>query len=693
MASDQVRQAVLHDLPLPASVARDSELGILRHQMGLQRPSKSIREVITAMPNNVNKLAPCMLMSPLSIAQYLPVNQALFDVVIFDEASQITTWDAIGAIARGKQTIIVGDPKQLPPTNFFGRVESDEADEELQDHERDLESILDEAKASGIPTLQLNWHYRSRHESLIAFSNRHYYGNKLITFPSTSTNDTAVSFKYLPDAMYDRGKSRTNKAEAQSIADDAVTRLKNWIQLPEDKRPTLGIITFNTQQQSLIQDILDQALCNSPELEWFFSDERSEPVVVKNIESVQGDERDIMLFSVTFGRDKPLASISRIFGALNKIGGERRLNVAITRARQELVIYSSFRSAELNVEGVKYQGVRDLKEFLKYAEMEASVLLSESRGSVGDFESPFEEAVAAALTERGWQVVPQVGVSEFRIDLGIVHPDYPGEYLSGVECDGATYHRSHSAKDRDQTREAVLTNLGWNILRIWSPDWWYDSSGAVDRVDRALRDLLEESRAESLKDSGIVLDGEGTSEMNGIAIQKTGPAATEKKLFRKVQLNEYRVNPDTFHDESSTAMLRAMLDATLLAEGPIRAEILFQRIARSYGWLRTGAKIRDRLESLLGHVVKTEESTGRFYWPTQQLSEIIDFRYPESENDRRSIDQIGIAELRGLVVTNKELLLENDPVTAYANLIDVSRISQMTRARLQEAINYVNSLE
>ncbi len=206
-ASVTVRRALKHQLPDPNSVPRQSELGILRHQAQLQRPSKTIRELIGSMPTSFGKLAPCLLMSPLSIAQYLPPDQAIFDVVIFDEASQITTWDAIGAIARGRQTIIVGDPKQLPPTNFFGRAEDDSDNDEMEDHEKDLESILDEAKASGIPTMQLNWHYRSSHESLIAFSNYHYYGNELITFPSAVTADRGVSLKYLSNGSFDRGKS------------------------------------------------------------------------------------------------------------------------------------------------------------------------------------------------------------------------------------------------------------------------------------------------------------------------------------------------------------------------------------------------------------------------------------------------------------------------------------------------------
>ena len=285
-ATDRIVSTLAHGLPDADAVPRNSELGRLRHQIGLQRPSTSIRDMIGAMPDSFSKLAPCVLMSPLSIAQYLPTHQALFDVVIFDEASQIATWDAVGAIARGRHTIIVGDPKQLPPTNFFGR--SDDGDDNIPQHEQDLESILDEACASELPSRYLRWHYRSRHESLIAFSNWHYYDNNLITFV---TQDNAVSHAYVPTGIYDRGKSRTNIEEARAIVADIRARLDNWLVLPESERPTLGVITFNAQQQALILDLLDDARRENPDFEWFFSEDRIEPLIVKNLENIQGDER------------------------------------------------------------------------------------------------------------------------------------------------------------------------------------------------------------------------------------------------------------------------------------------------------------------------------------------------------------------------------------------------------------------
>lgn len=684
LAASRVRQAIAHELPAPDAVPRRSELGLLRHQMNLKRPSKTIREVISAMPESFGKLAPCLLMSPLSIAQYLPPDQALFDVVIFDEASQIPTWDAIGAIARGRQTIIVGDPKQLPPTNFFGRTDSDQDNEELEDHERDLESILDEAQASGLPTLQLNWHYRSRHESLIAFSNWHYYGNKLVTFPSAVTADRAVSLRYLPDAIYDGGRngSRTNRQEADAIVAEAVGRMKQWLKLPEQSRPTLGVITFNSQQQSLIQDLFDQAQRDCPELEWFFADDRIEATVVKNLENVQGDERDVMFFSVTFG-PQSTGKLSRNFGALNREGGERRLNVAVTRARQELLVFSSFKAEKLRVDDLRSRGVRDLKCFLDYAERGSAALPAQSFGSVGGYDSPFEEAVADSLIAKGWQIVSQVGVSGFRVDLGVVHPDKPGVYLAGVECDGATYHRSAAARDRDKTREQILRNLGWEIIRIWSPDWWYDSASAIERIDGVLRELLAAAREQDARPADPEIPRDSDPE------PFDGPPA---RLFRRASLDVFDTAPELFFEQSYSETLRQMVRAVLDDEAPVREDVLAQRIARAHGFSRTGARIREHILSLLDGVATTEEGAGRFVWSTDSPGAVIEYRHPATEEDRRPIDEISLAELCGLIRDNQHLLDESDPPIAVARRIGVARLAGVARERIEHAIAQASSL-
>ena len=728
-ATDKVVASLVHGLPASESVPRQSELGLLRHQMGLQRPSRSIRDMIGAMPESFGKLAPCVLMSPLSIAQYLPTNQALFDVVIFDEASQIATWDAVGAIARGHQTIIVGDPKQLPPTNFFGRNDGD--DDSVPEFDRDLESILDEAKASGLPTRHLRWHYRSRHESLIAFSNWHYYDNNLITFPSPVTQDEAVSLTLVPTGVYDRGKSRTNREEARAIAADIRIKLKAWLGLPEQQRPTIGVITFNVQQQALIQDLLDDIRRDNPALEWFFADERIEPVIVKNLENIQGDERDVIYFSITFCRDAA-GKLPMTFGAINREGGERRLNVAVTRARRELKVFSGLRADDIDLDRSKTTGVRHLKAFLDYAVRGAIALPAEDSGSQGEMESPFEQAVAAQLERRGWQVVAQVGVSGYRIDLGIRHPDHGGLYLAGVECDGATYHSSATARDRDQVREQVLRGLGWNILRVWSTDWWFNTEEVVERLHLALNEALTSSRA-SLASKAVTAETPAFApEFEGFAPEEPAeiiaagaddlaaapgdkisseeswkavatlarPDAGERQVttsadiataptradFAIADLTAFKADPDGFFEFAYRPTLQAMVDAVIDAEAPVREDVLAQRVARVHGWLRTGARIREQITLHLRTLDRTEETSGTFLWKPGTVAMRVPFRTAKGPDHRRSLAEISIAELADFVVSQPEVLDEADPHVVYARLMQVERLAAPSRQRLEEAI-------
>ncbi|MEM9353660.1 MAG: DUF3320 domain-containing protein [Planctomycetota bacterium] len=732
-AAPRAKQAIYHDLPPSDQVPRKSELGLLRHQMGLKRPSKSIREVVSGMPESFGKLAPCLLMSPLSIAQYLPADQAQFDVVVFDEASQIATWDAIGAIARGKQTIIVGDPKQLPPTNFFGKADADEENEELDDYEKDLESILDEAQASGLPTLQLNWHYRSRHESLITFSNWNYYGNELVTFPAAESEDRGVSLTHVEGGVYDRGKSRTNRAEAEAIAADLIQRMKRCLTRPEDERLTYGVVTFNSQQQSLIQDLLDEALRETPALEWFFADDRIEPTAVKNLENVQGDERDVMYFSITFGKDTA-GKFPVDFGAINRDGGERRLNVAVTRARQTLLVYASFLPDELRAERSQARGVHDLKAFLEYAHRGPVAIAARTEGSVGGYDSPFEEAVAEALSSRGWRLEPQVGVSGFRIDLGVFHPDLPGAYLAGVECDGATYHRSAAARDRDKTRQLVLENLGWTILRVWSPDWWYDSESAVEAVHESLNKLLTASRANRSAATEPPEASDGAPSESSVSVASPPPesglewsdsdsieppldfaqatraddlvespgkqlvarSATgdeKRQIYETAQLGDASGHQGRFYDEDYSPELRRMALAVVAAEGPVRDDVVAKRIARAHGFARTGARIRDRVLALIPELPATKEGVGRFLWSSDAPHATVPFRYAADEDERRSLDEIPTPELFGLLINRPDIAVSEDPALALAREVGLSRLATAARERLESVIELANNVD
>jgi very-short-patch-repair endonuclease len=487
----------------------------------------------------------------------------------------------------------------------------------------------------------------------------------------------------------------------------------------------------------LIQDFLDDARRDNPALEWFFADERIEPVIVKNLENIQGDERDVIYFSITFCRDAA-GKLPMTFGAINRDGGERRLNVAVTRARRELKVFSGIRADDIDLDRSKATGVRHLKAFLDYAVRGAIALPAQGTGSQGEMESPFEQAVAAQLERRGWQIVPQVGVSGFRIDLGIRHPDRGGLYLAGIECDGATYHSS-APRDRDKVREQVLCGLGWTILRVWSTDWWFNAEEGIERLDAALNDALMLSRAGAVSkapepnvplivtEADTSADGEpkpiapidaivsstdpeegapdDENELAGIA--STGQPDLDQRraaplceitsqpahvFFATADLSAIKADPDYFFEFTYRPTLQAMIDAVMDAEAPVRDDVLAQRVARVHGWLRTGARIREQIALHLRALDRTEESTGTFLWKSGTVVTRVPFRRSNGPEHRRSLAEISIAELADFVISHLDVLDEEDPPLVYARLMQVERLAAPSRERLLEAIARARTL-
>lgn len=680
-----IRANLCSGIPHPDQIPKNSGWGELRHEMSKKKRHIPVRALMDRAHDAITRLAPCLLMSPLSIAQYLAADANAFDLVVFDEASQIPIWDAIGAIARGKQVVMVGDPKQLPPTNFFNRADVDNDDEDVED---DLESILDECLGANLPTLDLNWHYRSRNESLIAFSNHHYYGGRLVTFPSPVTRDNAVSFHPVK-GIYEKGGARINRAEAQAVVADVVKQLKTGSRL------TVGIVTFNTEQQSLIENLLDEERRKHPWIEPYFADSELEPVFVKNLESVQGDERDIMYFSMTYGPDVS-GAVSMNFGPMNRAGGERRLNVAITRARHELRVFSSLRAEQINLSRTQAFGVRDLKYFLDFAERGPRALAEENRLGRGGYDSPFEEAVAKALERKGWVMHTQVGVSAYRIDLGVVHPEVPGTFLAGIECDGATYHRSATARDRDNLRELVLRGLGWDILRIWSTDWWVDAETTLEAVHQRLTELLEDSlaRRKALEQAAEEEVSETREEPSFIELEDSvpeahvDPAKVSGAGGDSAPTLDASAAPDRFYDQSYDYKLSQMIFELVHEEGPIHEERLARLIARRHGWLRTGGKIQARVDALAsqGHQV-TREDVGRFFWPKDLSSDdyVPPRLAPAALN--RGVHEISMPELTSLCGAHIEAgLNEATVLITVARSLGLGRLAGASRARLEQAI-------
>jgi very-short-patch-repair endonuclease len=481
----------------PRSLSGDtpasSELGTLKREVNKKRRHLSLRKLFAAIPNLLTRLKPCLMMSPLAVSTFLDTPDIHFDLVIFDEASQVRPHDAICAIYRGRQLIVAGDQKQLPPTSFFQRALDDDLDS-AEDEDapsgdlEDFESILDVCCTLGLPRYRLRWHYRSRREGLIAFANHFIYGNELVTFPSVYdvAGNPAVAFEYVAEGRWKPGKSGGfNAIEAKHTAELVLAHFR---QHPEK---SLGVIAFSKRQQERILDELEQLRRANPDLETFFDDkgDRHEPFFVKNLETVQGDERDAIVLAIGYGLDETGRQTldMRTLNQLTKAGGERRLNVAVTRARERMAVISSMRAQDIDLSRTSARGVKLLRDFLDYAERGYQALSAATSASVGTkFDSPFEEEVYEELTRKGLTVHTQVGCSGFRIDLAIVAANAPGRYLLGVECDGATYHSSATARDRDRLRQEVLERLGWRICRIWSTDWLRDREGQLRRVQAAL---------------------------------------------------------------------------------------------------------------------------------------------------------------------------------------------------------------
>lgn len=638
-------------IPVTAGMApsADSEMGKLRRELQKQKKHMPIRQLVQNLPTLLPKLKPCLLMSPLSVAQYLDAGHAQFDVVIFDEASQIPVWDAVGAIARGRQLVCVGDTKQLPPTSFFNKGDSadaDGADDELQD----LESILDECLGIGLPKLRLQWHYRSKHESLIAFSNATYYDNELVTFPSPFTLDTGVRFQRV-QGVYDRGGSRSNRAEAEAI----VKAIEAHYLDPAQRRRSIGVVTFNQAQQSLIERMLDERRRAVAQLDQALAQASQEPLFIKNLENVQGDERDIILFSITYGPDAS-GKVSLNFGPLNLDGGHRRLNVAVSRARQGVVIFSTLMPEQIDLSRVRASGVRDLKHYLEYAIRGPRALAEQSLPTGREPDSPFEAQVINMLREHGWTVHPQVGVSGYRIDIGVVDPRSPGRYLLGVECDGRSYHSGATARDRDRLRQHVLEGLGWELHRIWSTDWWLDPEGPSRRLLARLEQLANQPATQDeavMADAAAEPPGAGAPPDEAAASESAAQPVAADAAQEPARLATYcpasldKGEPEQFYERASIAVIRAQLVNAIESEGPVLQELLFRRVARAWGLARVGRRVEEQLARLAPHPALPGSDGAAVYWPRHTDPAGWDgLRIPgEDPDSRRGIDEICLEEL------------------------------------------------
>lgn len=591
-----------------------TEMALVQNEMPKSRGFVSVRRLLRQAPASIRAMKPCFMMSPMSVAKFLPRDMT-FDLVVIDEASQMRPEDALGALLRARQIVVVGDPKQLPPTDFFNRVvdtttlEDDDADDDLND-----ESILEACSKTFDKVRHLKWHYRSRCESLIAFSNEQFYDRKLITFPMARPGSFSVDLVPV-DGVYE---AKQNPAEAQRVCEEAIRLMESLAEAPDSEFGTIGIVAVNSNQRELIYEEFRRLSAGNGSVERFVerSEQLGEPFIVKNLENVQGDERDYILISLTYGPAAGKKIVDQRFGPINRSQGHRRLNVLFSRARRRIGLFTSMRSTDIRPTETSKRGVHVLKAYLEYAETggkAAGALTGKP------FDSPFEREVAERLKARGYEVDVQVGASKFRIDLGVRHPKNPLIYLAGIECDGAAYHSSRSARDRDRLREEVLRGLGWEIVRVWSTDWFADPERATNRLVEQLRTLEQRP----LRDETKVVFGRGerrpialidpesaeqaptperdvgvSPRAESIAAEPPRPPAPGRSLLSETgpltqaearqALEEFRrtvIEVEQTGAEPHRCILREAMIETLLATGVTDRDAWFKRVPR---YLREG---------------------------------------------------------------------------------------------------------
>ncbi|MBG8554454.1 DUF3320 domain-containing protein [Hymenobacter guriensis] len=601
-------------LPNPQLPTAGGQMAILKNEFAKKTRHLPIRQLMQKAGRAVQAIKPVFMMSPLSVASFLPPGAVEFDLVVFDEASQVKPVDALGAIARGKKLVVVGDSKQLPPTSFFDSLTGtgEAADEE--NVTADIQSILELCKARQMPERMLRWHYRSLHQSLIAASNHLFYEDKLVIFPSPGgQGQLGLVYHHLPETYYERGTTRTNPREAQAVAAAVLHHARTTPRL------TLGVVAFSTVQRQAIQDALEVLRRQHPETEAFFAAHRHEPFFIKNLENVQGDERDVILISIGYGRTRE-GYLSMSFGPLNGEGGERRLNVLITRARQRCEVFTNLTADDLDLSRTRARGVAALKTFLNFAQHGR---LNQNEETGREMESPFEEAVHRALTARGYQLRPQIGSQGFFIDLAVVDPEQPGRYVLGIECDGAMYHSARSARDRDRLRQQVLEAVGWRLHRIWSTDWFRNPARETERAVQA----IEEARRLAALDEPDGPNDEPLPEP--AALEREEPA--EANVNPPVVLYQVALLPDAIRRQElhqySLGQLAGWLSQVVQIESPVHIEEATRRLANASGASQVGARIRKagREAALLAKNLRHLRQEGDFLWtPAMQTPPLRD---------------------------------------------------------------------
>lgn len=612
-----------------------SELAILQKAIKSGSRGMSIRKLFDSIPNLLGRLCPCMLMSPISAAQYIDPSFGKFDLVIFDEASQLPTSEAVGAIARGENVVVVGDPKQLPPTSFFTANQVDEDNIEKED----LESVLDDCLALAMPQKHLLWHYRSRHESLIAYSNSRYYDNSLRTFPSPDDLVSKVSWVHV-DGYYDKGGTKQNRAEAEAVTTEIVRRLSD----PELRKDSIGVVTFNIVQQILIDDMIAEELRKNPELEQY-AEEMYEPILVKNLENVQGDERDVILFSIGYAPDKD-GNVSMNFGPVNQDGGWRRLNVAISRARKEMIVYSVIRPEQIDLSRTRSEGVAGLRGFLDFAAKGNSALPIRKNVGADKTGGAFADSVARELEKIGYRVSRNIGSSEYKIDIGVIDPDEEGRYLLGIMCGNRRSFELTNARDRNIVQPSVLHGLGWHIVNVHVLDWLDNSGKVLAHIEHEIETILTAKR------NGEKVDSEPETRRREPTFEKEANVEEDVQQVYIPFVPEVIGDQEYYYDGSSTSQIKRIIEAAVKWEAPVSRDVLYHYVLSAFAMKRSAkaeARFADVFDSL--GLKTTERRESVFVWNADtEPGEYNDFRGVSENGEKRRLDDIATEEISNAVM-------------------------------------------
>ncbi len=697
---DRIKEAqglvrLKHGERIPRGTA--GEMGAIRGEIGRKKGHKPIRWLMKNAGAMVQRIKPIMLMSPISVAQYLPAGAVKFDLLVIDEASQIRPEDALGCIARARQVVVVGDQQQLPPTSFFDRMVDDSDDDTEEDESAaasasDMESILTLFEARGVNKRMLSWHYRSRDPSLIRVSNAEFYEDELVLPPSPLQLDDDYGLKlrrvagvYAPKNS-GLGRAGTNRIEAEEIARAVAAHARQHPDL------SLGVVAFSKAQSDMITEVLENARRKDNVLDRFLQPGAAEEFFVKNIENVQGDERDVIMISVGYGPQVAGGRLTSMgFGPINGEGGGRRLNVLFSRARTRCEVFASFDPADIDPSRASRDGLRILKRFLDFAK---TGIMDEKTVTGLGADSPFEEDVARVIQSLGFVADLQVGTAGFRIDIGVRHPDRPAHYLLAVECDGAAYHSALWARERDRLRQEVLESLGWRFHRIWSTDWFHRREREVAR----LREVLIQAQANA--NEGIVVRGANDYRFAISDVEEhTAPQPQELTLdhlsikaepYRKADI---RVKSMIEPHEAPISTLALLVRQIVEAEGPIHLEEVARRISAAFGKTKAGSRIQSAADQAVAYTVRTIPDimlVGRFVLTRQQSDD-------PKPRDRSNIDggplkaeylpPMELEAAAKLILRESGGIERDDHVRAIAKLLGYQRVGPDLSAVIGAAVD------